>query len=255
MSSRPPQPQLIRVIDLETTGNAPPAHGVLEVGWQDVALGPDGRWALHGEGGQRFVNPGRPCPPITQAVHHILDEQVADAPWWQDVARPVLDPWPRRLALAAHRADFEQQFCTPALSNGAEWICTWKCALRLWPDSPAFSNQVLRYWRRPHGLEHQRGLPVHRAFPDAYVTAHHLRDQLNEASVQQLLEWSRLPGLLPRVRFGPDRGKSWQEIGDDSLHGFLGDRDADVRYTAETELARRRGGGHVGRVTAQELLL
>ena len=252
----PPRASLVRVIDLETTGNAPPAHGVLEIGWQDVALGADGRWELHGEGGQRWVNPGRPIPPITQAVHHILDEEVADAPFWQDVARPVLDPYPRRLALAAHRSDFEQQFCTASLTHGAQWICTWKCALRLWPESPAFSNQVLRYWRKPAGLEHARGLPAHRAFPDAYVTAHHLRDMLNEAGLEQLLEWSRLPGLLPRVRnTGPDRGKDWREISDHSLAGFLTDRDPDVRYTAETELARRRGGGHVGRQTAQDLLL
>ena len=53
-----------------------------EVGWQDVALGEDGRWELYGEGGSRLVNPGRPIPPITQAIHHILDEQVADAPLW-----------------------------------------------------------------------------------------------------------------------------------------------------------------------------
>ena len=98
-------------------------------------------------------------------------------------------------------------------------------------------------------------MPAHRAFPDAYVTAFHLRDMLNEASVEQLLEWSRLPGLLPRVRYGPDRGKDWREIDDDSLTGFLGDRDVDIRFTAETELARRRGGGYVGRVSAQELLL
>src|SRR3546814_5858870 len=106
MSSR----QIIRVVDLETTGSAPPAHGVCEIGWQDVALGEDGRWALEGEGGSILVNPGRPIPPITQAVHHILEEQVADAPWWHDIARQVLDPWPRRLALASHRADFEQHF-------------------------------------------------------------------------------------------------------------------------------------------------
>ncbi|HEX8381766.1 MAG TPA: exonuclease domain-containing protein [Sphingomonas sp.] len=250
-----PQPRLLRVIDLETTGNAPPAHAVLEIGWQDVALGADGRWALHGEGGRTFVNPNRPIPPITQAIHHILDEEVADAPQWIDVARQALDPWPRRVALAAHRADFEQQYCSPALTRNADWICTWKCALRLWPDSPSFSNQVLRYWRKPDGLDHQRGLPIHRAFPDAYVTAHHLRDQLNEAGFDQLLAWSREPGLLPRVRYGPDRGKDWREISDDSLAGFLSDRDVDIRFTAETELARRRGGGHVGRASTQELLL
>ncbi|CAN5285292.1 exodeoxyribonuclease X [soil metagenome] len=246
---------MIRVVDLETTGPAPPAHGVCEIGWQDLALQPDGRWELVGEGGARLVNPGRSMPPITQAIHHILDEQVADAPMWHDVARQALDPWPRRLALAAHRADFEQQFCTPALTRSAEWICTWKCAMRLWPDAPSFSNQVLRYWRKPSGIEHERGLPAHRAFPDAYVTAFHLRDMLNEAGFEQLLEWSRLPGLLPRVRFGPDRGKEWHEIEDESLTKFIGDRDIDVRFTAATERARRRGGGFVGRQTLQERLL
>lgn len=243
-----PPPQIIRVVDLETTGSAPPAHGVCEIGWQDVALGSDGRWEIDGEGGQRFVNPGRAMPPVTQAIHHILDEQVADAPYWHDVARPVLDPWPRRIALAAHRSDFEQQFCTPALTRNADWICTWKCALRLWPDAPKFSNQVLRYWRKPVGLDHERGLPAHRAFPDAYVTAYALRDMLNDVGVAQLLEWSSVPGLLPRVvRPGPDRGKDWREIEEESLIGFLGDRDIDVRFTAETELARRRGGGIAGR--------
>lgn len=250
-----PPPSMIRIIDLETTGQAPPAHGVCEIGWQDLALGTAGSWELSGEGGAIFVNPGRPIPPFTQAVHHILDEQVADARLWHDVARGVLDPWPRRLALAAHKAEFEQQYCTPALTHGAGWICTWKCALRLWPDSPSFSNQVLRYWRKPAGLDHQRGLPAHRAFPDAYVTAFLLRDMLAETSLDQLIAWSNLPGLLPRVRQGPDRGKDWREIEEEVLIGFLGDRDLDVRFTAETELARRRGGGSAGRQTLQGSLL
>lgn len=238
-----PSPDIIRVIDLETTGQAPLAHGVCEIGWQDVALGADGRWDVVADGGGAIlVNPGRPIPPLTMAVHHIRDEDVADAPYWHDVARAILDPWPRRVALAAHRADFEMKFCTPSLTRGADWICTWKCALRLWPDSPGFSNQLLRYWRRPEGLVHEHGLPAHRAGPDAYVTAHHLRDMLNEASVAQLIEWSNLPGLLPRVRNGPDRGKDWRELDDDTLEAFAADRDPDVRYTAEQERIRRRGG-------------
>lgn len=253
----PPQPSLIRVIDLETTGDKPPAHGVVEIGWQDVALGADGRWELYGEGGNRMVNPGRPIPPLTMAIHHIRDEDVADAPWWHDVARPVLDPWPRRIALAAHRASFEEQFCTPSLTRGADWICTYKCALRLWPGSPRFSNQYLRYWRMPEGMEHERGLPAHRAFPDAYVTAFHLRDMLNESNVEQLIAWSKEPALEPRVRYGPERGKEYAELDEDVLAAFMNDRDADIRFSAATEMARRQGGGVVKRssVPPQDLLL
>jgi len=229
----------IRVIDLETTGNRPPAHGVCEIGWQDVVLDADGRWAVNDERGQILINPGRLIPAVTMAIHHIIDADVTDAPFWPDTAPGVLRPEGGVLALAAHRAAFEQRFCTPALSGGARWICTWKCALRLWPGSPGFSNQVLRYWRMPEGLDRAIGLPVHRAMPDAYVTAHHLRDMLNEASVEQLIAWSALPGLLPRVPAGPERGREWRELDGDTLRRFVADRDEDVRYSAGVELERR----------------
>ncbi len=233
----------IRVVDLETTGSRPPAHDVCEIGWQDVALTPVGRWEITDSRGARFVHPGRAIPPVTQAVHHIRDEDVADAPYWRDIAPSILRPSDRPIALAAHRATFEQRFCTPPLTGGAQWICTWKCALRLWPDSPSFSNQVLRYWRRPRGLDHETGLPAHRAFPDAYVTAHHLRDMLAAASVGQLLAWSAEPGLLARVPAGPDRGKPWRDLDMATLTRFSGDRDEDIRFSANHEIARRDGAG------------
>lgn len=245
----------IRVIDLETTGSRPPAHDVCEIGWQDVALAPSGRWEVTEGRGAFYVNPGRPIPPVTQAIHHILDEDVAAAPFWRDVAPGVLRPSSRPLALAAHRAAFEQRFCTPALSGGAAWICTWKCALRLWPDSPSFSNQVLRYWRRPVGLDRARGLPVHRALPDAYVTAHHLRDMLAEASPAQLLAWSAEPGLLPRVPAGPERGKAWAELGEEALAIHAADRDEDVRFSAQHEIARRDGTGPATKAKPAQLAL
>jgi len=235
-----PNPR-VRVIDLETTGSSPPAHAVCEIGWQDVVLQEDGLWAIGGEGGSALVDPGRSIPPVTMAVHHIMDEDVKGAPFWQEIAPTILRPEGGALALAAHRASFEQRFCTPKLSGGAKWICTWKCALRLWPDSPGFSNQVLRYWRMPEGLDRSKGLPVHRAFPDAYVTAHHLRDQLNAAGLEQLLAWSSEPGLLPRVPYGPDRGAYWRELSDETLRRFTSDRNEDVRFSARREIERRDG--------------
>ena len=229
----------VRVIDLETAGNGP--HDVCEIGWQDVEQGEDGVWRLSDSRGSRLVNPGRPISPETMAVHHILDEQVSSAPFWKTVAPEILRPEGGVLALAAHRAAFEQRYCRPHLTGGVEWICTWKGALRLWPQLPSFSNQRLRYQRRPEGLVHDMGLPAHRALPDAYVTAHHLRDMLNEASVDQLLVWGQEPGLLPRVPAGADRGKAFQDITDEALRALARDRDVDVRFSAETEL-RRRGG-------------
>jgi exodeoxyribonuclease X len=231
----------VRVIDLETAGNG--ATDVCEIGWQDVVRDEDGRWTVTEERGARLVNPGRPISAETMAVHHILDEQVVDAPFWKDVAPSILRPDGGVTALAAHRAAFEQRYCTPRLSGGAPWICTWKCSLRVWPDLTRFSNQMLRYQRRPEGLVHELGLPAHRAMPDAYVTAHHLRDLLNTVSIEKLLQWSTEPGLLPRVPSGPDRGKSWDRLGADALQDYLRDRDADIRFSAQSELARRGENG------------
>ncbi len=229
----------VRVIDLETAGTG--THDVCEIGWQDVLRGEDGVWRLNEERGARFVNPGREISPDTMAVHHILDAQVADAPFWKTLAPEVLRPEGGVAALAAHRAAFEQRYCRPSLTGGADWICTWKCALRVWLQLPRFSNQMLRYLRRPEGLDHETGLPAHRAMPDAYVTAHHLRDMLNATSLNQMIAWSREPGLLPRVPAGVNRGKAWLDLGDEALLELGRDRDIDVRFSAETELKRRGG--------------
>jgi exodeoxyribonuclease X len=109
----------------------------------------------------------------------------------------------------------------------------------------------------PAGMDHERGLPAHRAFPDAYVTAFHLRDMLNEAGVEQLIAWSKEPALEPRVRYGPERGKEYAELDGDVLAAFMNDRDPDIRFSAATEMARRQGGGAVKRSgpSPQDLLL
>lgn len=240
--SAPPAPERgppprIRVIDLETAGPGP--QDVCEIGWQDVVSDAAGVWSLGPDCGAAFVDPGRAISPDTMAIHHIQDDWVRGAGYWKDTAPPILRPAGGVVALAAHRAAFEQRYCTPALAGCAPWICTWKCAQRLWPDLPRFSNQMLRYLRRPEGLAHERGLPAHRALPDAYVTAHHLRDMLNQSSTETLIAWSREPALLPRVPAGPERGRRWDELDEATLRRFQSSVEADVRFTATTALRRR----------------
>ena len=245
-----PRHSLIRVIDLETTGNSFSDGGVVEIGWQDVVEGDSddaGEWRLRGLPRALLVRPAHPISAATSAIHHIVDEDVADAGTWQQVAPPVLAGAPEAtapLALAAHRASFEQRWCNQAISGRARWICTYKCALRLWPEAPGHSNQGLRYWRRPEGLDRALGMPAHRAAPDAYVTAHHLRDMLALASVEQLLAWSAEPALLARVPYGASRGRAWRDLDDDALRRILDGEaggNADLLFTARTEHARRAG--------------
>ncbi len=231
--------RLLRVIDLETTGNSFSDGGVVEIGWQDL-VETDGTWRLRGGPQARLVRPGNPISPGTSAIHHLIDEDVADAPSWLEVAPGVLQGVERPLALVAHRSAFEQRWCIPAVCGNAHWICTYKCALRIWPDAPGHSNQGLRYWRRPKGLDRDLGLPAHRAGPDAYVTAHHLRDMLAVAPVEQLLAWSAEPALLVRVPYGPYRYRSWRDLDTEVLARIAGgDGNADMAFSARTELSRR----------------
>lgn len=129
---------------------------------------------------------------------------------------------------------------TDEITGGAKWICTFKCALRLWPDAPSHSNQALRYWLDPVGLDRAIASRSHRALPDAYVTAFLLREMLREATVEQLVAWTREPALLTKIAFGKHRGKRWAEVDAGFLRWILTkDFDEDVLLTARAELARR----------------
>jgi exodeoxyribonuclease X len=55
-------------------------------------------------------------------------------------------------------------------------------------------------------------MPPHRALPDAYVTAHILRQLLLLRPVERLLEISKEPGFLPRMTLGEHYGKRFSEV-------------------------------------------
>ncbi|GBU18072.1 MULTISPECIES: exonuclease domain-containing protein [Methylobacterium] len=231
----------IRVVDLETTGFEPPA-AVCEIGWSDLVR-EDAGWRVLNPLSS-LVNPGHPIPPETSAVHHIVDADVAGAEAWDDFAHTILDP--RRhdrgdeppIAFAAHNAKFEQQWCA-ALTGGTPWICTYRCALRVWPDAPNHQNNTLRYWLKLPA-DRRRAEPTHRAGPDAYVTAYLLKALLNSASVEQLIHWSAEPALLARCTFGKHRNTLWRDVPSDYLRWAAGQQmDEDVAHTVRHELKRR----------------
>lgn len=236
----------ILVIDIETTSDTPDAS-ICELGWCMVSETEDhgGVWEV-GDIGSTLVDPGHPITPLASAVHHIVDEDVTDiAPAMGDAIQQMRKRLPHMDAYCAHNAKFERQYLTPFLGSEVPWICTYKAALRVWPDSPSHSNQGLRYLRKPEGLERYLANPAHRAAPDAYVTAFHLRDMLNAGvKIEQLLEWSNVPGLLTVCNIGKMRGKKWADIDSGFLNWLLDkDFDEDVKFTARHHLNLRQNGG------------
>lgn len=199
----------ITVVDLETTG-VTAADKVVEIATCDLVdddvLLP---WAV-------LVDPGIPIPPEISAIHHIIDGDVRGAlPWSTALNLALAKAEP---ILAAHQSKFERMWLTDdAIGAGRSWICTYKGAIRIWPQAPSHSNQALRYWLKPKGLDREVASVAHRAGPDAYVTAFILRELLKYVTVEQLIEWSAEPALLPRITFGKHRGLAWAEAPRDYL--------------------------------------
>ncbi len=231
-----------RVIDLETTGTEPPAE-IIEFGRSDLITGPGP--PVVEKPMARLYRPLHGIPPETMAVHHITeDDFTADTPvCTEERLRQAVWGGAPPDVLVAHNAAFEQQFVTPVVTGDLPWICTYKVALRLWPDAPRHTNQVLRYWRGLK-LDKEMASPPHRAGPDAWVTAMILADMLPLATVEDMIAWTQEPKLLPNIPFGKHRGAAWSAAPLDYLQWMMRqtDMDPDALWNARRELARRDSG-------------
>ncbi len=227
---------MFMVIDLETTHREPQDAHVVE--W---ALQPCDRDRLHRRY-QSFVRPPIPIPAETSAVHHIIDADVAHAGDWASEAatiQGIVATYPAT-AMVAHNAEFERHFLE-ALVPDLPWICTYKAALRVWPQAPAHGNEALRYWLGL-GAGRSEVQQPHSAAHDATVTAQILQRLLKYATVEDLRRWTDEPALLPRCPIGQYRGLAWDQVPADFLQWILYkavDMRKDVYHSADLEYRRR----------------
>ncbi|WP_279141315.1 exonuclease domain-containing protein [Sphingomonas paucimobilis] len=231
---------IIRVIDFETTGTEP-ADGaqVCEVGTVDVHLE-----ERRVETPQAWLCGVDKMPPEVRAVHHISLAECAG--WLAFNAEDMFTRSNAASAIAAHNAEFETKF----FDSPVPVICTYKAALRVWPHAPSHSNGALRYWLEDQGKiapDHPLTQPAHRAGPDAYVTGHVLLALFDAgATGREMIAWTKEPRLLPTCPIGKFRGMPWSEV----EAGFLGwmlrqpTMEADLKWNAEREIARRQKGAN-----------
>jgi len=226
---------VFRVIDFETTGVKAEDHPaqIIEYGFQDVLTSA----LVLGKAERNFVRSAIPCDVEARAVHHITDEEIASGVPLEHALLALTTGTPDYFV--AHNAEFEQEFFT---GGQVPWICTYKCALRIWPDAPRHTNQVLRYWL---GIDcdFDRAFPPHRALPDAYVTAHILVRMLKMgvATLGMLEAWSKEPPMPKHIKFGKHRGAEWAELPRDYLAWIAdkSDMDADTKWLARKHLGKR----------------
>ncbi|MFC5509316.1 exonuclease domain-containing protein [Bosea massiliensis] len=235
---------ILRCVDFETTGEPSEENpqAVCEVGFCDVVF--ENGVASIGMPWSMLVDPGRPMPADARAVHHISDDDVAMCP-------PATTAFMRLTGNAggvpkadyycAHNADYELAFF-----KGGEtpWICTFKVAVRLWPDEQKHSLQYLRY-ALALDIDQDVGLPAHRAGPDAYVGAALMAAILNRGANQvdlaTMVRWSKGPALFQRLSFGKHRGKRFDEVPLDYLYWIQdkSDMSADIKANAKHWIKQR----------------
>lgn len=227
---------MIIVVDTETTGIDPQADRLVE-----LAACPVGSEYTNFS---TLVNPLRDIPAEAKAVHHITEDEVQLAPNEGNALVQMLEHFRFEASVAvAHNAKFDRAFLeriNPALS--LQWVCTYKCSVLAWPDAPAHSNQVLRYYL---GLDLTDQLPEglfpHRALYDTIVTRGILERLLQRVPLERLIEISSGPILLKKVSFGKHKGEPWDRV----PYGYLkwcvsqSDMNEDILYTARYYLENK----------------
>lgn len=226
---------MIRVLDMEATGLDLDCK-IVEVGHVDIdpvsrVISRPTTWLCGVDA----------MPSEARRIHHIRIEDVAGcAPYdrrclYEDAARAGIVAW------AAHSADFEARY----ILGSIPLICTYKAALRVWPEAPGHSVFGLLYWLEDQGrvsYDRQLAHPPHRALPDAYATAILLAAMMEAgATGADFMQWTREPAMIPTCPLGAWRGRRWAEIETSFLEWIVRkiyDRE-DVRAAAIRELDRR----------------
>ncbi len=219
-------------IDFETTNVDPKIAHPVEI-------------ALFGEGViyNTLIKPPVPIPVETSAIHHIVDSDVSTSPEWPEVKtalRSFADKMENKIFIA-HNAEYEQGIIKEGFEDLA-WICTYKCALILYPDAPSYKNEVLRYYLGLSNLGRLHPQNAHNAFHDCVVTFELFQKMLELATVEQMIKWSKEPKAFRKISFGKHIGQTWDMIPGDYLSWICKqvDMDRDVVYCAGKELDRRK---------------
>ena len=155
------------IFDLETTGMSHVHDRIVELG--AVRIDTDGSLSRYSS----LINPGIPIPRRASAVHGITDLMVADAPYFDVVAREFMQ-FAGDSKLVAHNARFDLSFLQESLHRCS--LNTWTSGAydsislirKAYPGMPSYSLQSLRSaFSLGEGVEGN----AHRALYDAELTA------------------------------------------------------------------------------------
>ena len=161
------------VLDVETTGLTPRYNGVIEIGIVKV------KGLKIVERYSSFINPGRPVPYYITQFTGITDDDIFNAPLFEDIAEEVTK-FISGSVITAHNLSFDRSFLNKEfLMMGKEkptnpQLCTLRLSKSLYPELRSRSLSSLSYYLKVKLIN------AHRALPDAEATAHILIRMLKQ---------------------------------------------------------------------------
>lgn len=230
--------ELFVCVDCETTGLDPDMDAIIEVGAVRFTLA-EPLATL-----SQLINPERPIPESSTAIHKIVDSMVEKAPTIATYL-PTLLAFLEKGIIVGHGIQFDLTLIANAASR-----CGLECNLlkrrsidtlrlaRLYGESPNNSLVTLR--------EHF-GIPAeiaHRALEDAQVNMQVFK-RLSERfkTTEELFEALSKPIKLKVMPLGKYKGRPFSELPLDFLRWSVRqDFDQDLLFSIKTELQKRQTG-------------
>ncbi|KGX92137.1 DnaQ family exonuclease/DinG family helicase [Pontibacillus halophilus JSM 076056 = DSM 19796] len=152
------------IVDIETTGHSPKkGDRIIEIGMVTIVDG------IVTDQYQSFVNPGQPIPSFITQLTGIRDEDVEDAPYFEDVVKDILKRC-QDAYFVAHHVQFDLNFLNAEVERTGhvplhmKVLDTVELARILVPEAPGYKlSQLAEFLNVQHD-------DPHRALSDAAVT-------------------------------------------------------------------------------------
>lgn len=184
---------------------------------------------------------GQPISFAAMAVHHILESDLADQPFYKEFELPSETTY-----IIGHNVDYDIAAIARCGVDTSKLkpICTLALARHVWEDAEAHNISALIYLISK-GSEKAREMlkGAHRADADIILTANilmHIIHQLNIENIEQLYIASEQARIPKSITFGKHKGTSIQDLPADYIQWLLRQDDLDpyLRKALEDKLIK-----------------
>ncbi|HEV7121607.1 MAG TPA: exonuclease domain-containing protein, partial [Candidatus Paceibacterota bacterium] len=225
-------PRSFVIIDTETTGMRPPFSRVIDLGIIRVE---DGTVT---ERFETLINPGVSIPSYIRRFTSITDEDLQDAPSFEEIALQV-EALLKDAVFVAHNAPFDYAFIKSEFRRldmefNAETLCSVRLSRALFPKERSHSLESIinRYGIKTHAR--------HRAMPDAQAVwdFFQLIDKTVDAKeIQRAVQAVRQGGDSPAPRVARD---TFAELPDSAGVYFFYGPEQELLYVGKSKHIRTR---------------